>query len=110
MFWQAIMSTAVIAINVAYGLPFLCRLIWTRNTMPKGPFSLGRASIPVNIIALIWIAFFAIILCFPGVSPVDAVSMNYASLMIGAVVLFALVFWTINGRYHYRGPLQNVHE
>jgi amino acid transporter len=104
------MSSAVIAINVAYGLPFFCRIVWTRNVPLNGPFSLGKASIPVNLIALVWIAFFAVILCFPSLSPVDAASMNYASLMIGAVVVFALGFWFVNGRYHYKGPLQNVHE
>ncbi|CAO3673113.1 unnamed protein product [Umbelopsis vinacea] len=108
VFWQAIMSTAVIAVNISYGLPFFCRLMWTRNTMPKGPFSLGKASIPVNIISLAWICLFAVILCFPSVSPVNPVTMNYASLMIGAVLLFAMFFWLVSGRHFYKGPMQNV--
>lgn len=108
VFWQAIMSTAVIAVNISYGFPFFCRLMWTRNTMPKGPFSLGKASIPVNIISLAWICLFAVILCFPSVSPVSPVAMNYASLMIGAVLLFAMFFWLVSGRHFYKGPTQNV--
>ncbi|KAH8554093.1 amino acid/polyamine transporter I [Umbelopsis sp. PMI_123] len=108
VFWQAIMSTAVIAVNISYGLPFFCRLMFTRNTMQKGPFSLGKYSIPINIISLIWISFFAVILCFPSGFPVFAVSMNYASLMVGAVLLFALFFWIVSGRHFYKGPMQNA--
>lgn len=102
------MSTAVIAVNISYGLPFFCRLVFTRNSMEKGPFNLGKWSLPINVISLIWISFFAVILCFPAVSPVSPVSMNYASLMIGAVLLFALFFWIVSGRRFYKGPMQNA--
>ncbi|KAG2180557.1 hypothetical protein INT44_003561 [Umbelopsis vinacea] len=108
VFWQAIMSTAVIAVNISYGLPFFCRLVFSRNTMEKGPFNLGKWSLPINAVSLIWISFFAVILCFPAVSPVSPVSMNYASLMIGAVLLFALFFWIVSGRHFYKGPMQNA--
>ncbi|KAG1171685.1 hypothetical protein G6F70_006816 [Rhizopus microsporus] len=55
IYWQAIMSTAVISVNISYGLPLLCRLIWTRNKMPKGPFSLGKFGLPLNAISVAWI-------------------------------------------------------
>lgn len=106
VYWQAIMSAAVISINVSYSLPFLCRLIWSRNTMPKGPFSLGKWGVPLNIISIIWACFFGIILCLPSVSPVDATSMNWASLMIGAVMIFAVAFWFISGRRKFAGHIQ----
>lgn len=82
--------------------------MFTRNTPLDGPFRLGKFSIPLNIISLAWITFFAVILCFPSVSPVDAQTMNYASLMIGAVLLFALFFWFVSGRHFYKGPMQNA--
>ncbi|KAI9021708.1 amino acid/polyamine transporter I [Phycomyces nitens] len=108
IYWKAIMSTAVICINISYGLPLACRLIWTRKDMPKGPFNLHGWSIPLNIISVFWILFFGVILCIPSLHPVEAESMNWASLMIGAVVIFAMGFWFISGRKNYKGPVQTT--
>lgn len=97
------MSTAVICINISYGLPLFCRLIWVRNSMPKGPFSLGKLGVPLNVIAVAWVCFFSVILCVPSVSPVTPSTMNWASLMLGGVTIFSLIFWYISGRHHYKG-------
>ncbi|KAI9314156.1 amino acid permease-domain-containing protein [Dichotomocladium elegans] len=110
VYWSAIMSTAVICVNVAYGLPFVCRLIFMRGEFSRGPFHLGRWSFLVNVIAVSWIAFFGVILCFPNVSPVDAETMNWASVMIGAVLTFSLTFWFLGGRKNYKGPMQTLGE
>ncbi|KAI9497735.1 amino acid/polyamine transporter I [Zychaea mexicana] len=110
VYWSAIMSTAVICINVSYGLPFVCRLIWRRQDMPKGRFDLGQYSLPINIIAIAWIAFFCVILCIPTVSPVAPETMNWACLMIGAIVIFSLAFWFLGGRRTYKGPMQTLAE
>lgn len=77
--------------------------MWKRNEMEKGPFNLGRLSVPINLIAVLWIAFFSVILCIPTVHPVEAVTMNWSSLMIGAVAIFSLTFWMIIGRKNYKG-------
>ncbi|GAA5813672.1 hypothetical protein MFLAVUS_007158 [Mucor flavus] len=106
IYWQAIMSTAVVSINAAYGIPFLCRLIWVRNDMPRGPFSLGRFGLALNFISVVWIIFFSIILCIPSVSPVTPDTMNWASVMIGGVMIFSLFFWFISGRKNYGGKNQ----
>ncbi|KAG1051465.1 hypothetical protein G6F52_003954 [Rhizopus delemar] len=101
VYWEAIMSAAVISINVSYGIPLLCRLIWVRNNMPKGPFSLGKFGLPLNFISVVWVCFFGVVLCFPSVDPVDPETMNWASLMIGAVMLFSIFFWFTSGRHKY---------
>ncbi|KAI9359504.1 amino acid/polyamine transporter I [Pilaira anomala] len=103
IYWQAIMSAAVISINIAYCLPFLCRLIWVRDDMPKGPFHLGKYGLLLNLISVIWISFFSIILCIPSVSPVTPDTMNWASIMIGGVMLLSLFFWFISGHKNYGG-------
>ncbi|KAL1934990.1 hypothetical protein VTP01DRAFT_4130 [Rhizomucor pusillus] len=108
VYWSAIMSTAVICINVAYGLPNFCRLIWTRRNMQKGPFNLGRYSVPINIFAVVWIAFFTVILCIPAVFPVAPETMNWTCLMIGVVLIFSLGFWFVQGRHSYVGPIQTL--
>ncbi|CAO3626413.1 unnamed protein product [Cunninghamella echinulata] len=110
IYWQAILATAVICVNVSYGLPLFCRIIWRRNIKFDGPFKLGKASLPLNIISVLWIMFFSVILCIPTRYPVTTVNMNWSSLMIGAVVIFSYFFWSISGRKFYKGPMQNIHE
>ncbi|CAO3609293.1 unnamed protein product [Cunninghamella blakesleeana] len=110
VYWQAILATAVICVNASYGFPLFCRLVWKRHVKLDGPFKLGKASLPLNFVAVIWIIFFSIILCIPQRYPVTPVNMNYASLMIGAVVIFSGFFWVISGRKFYKGPMQNIHE
>lgn len=90
------------------GLPNFCRLIWTRRNMQKGPFNLGRYSVPINIFAVVWIAFFTVILCIPAVFPVAPETMNWTCLMIGVVLIFSLGFWFVQGRHSYVGPIQTL--
>ncbi|KAL0136783.1 amino acid/polyamine transporter I [Mucor lusitanicus] len=108
VYWQAIMSAAVISINVSYGLPLLCRLIWVRNDMPKGPFHLGKFGLPLNFISVVWASFFAVILCIPSASPVNPENMNWSSLMIGAVMCFSIFFWFVSGRHTFKGVVQST--
>lgn len=110
VYWQAIMSAAVISINVSYALPLLCRLIWVRNDMPKGPFSLGKFGLPLNVISVIWACFFGVILCIPSFHPVEPETMNWASVMIGGVMIFSVFFWFISGRKTYKGIHETVTE
>ncbi|CEP07950.1 hypothetical protein [Parasitella parasitica] len=100
------MSAAVISINVSYGLPLLCRLIWVRGDMPKGPFNLGKLSIPLNSISCIWVIFFGVILCIPSVSPVAADTMNWASVMICGIMGLSVIFWFKS----YKGPVETNEE
>ncbi|KAI8146477.1 amino acid/polyamine transporter I [Fennellomyces sp. T-0311] len=109
-YWSAIMSTAVICLNVSYGLPYLCRLIWKRHSLPRGPFSLGRYSVLVNVVSVTWIGFFIVILCIPASHPVTVKNMNWSSLMIGGTLIFSLAFWFSSGRKNYKGPMQNVDD
>ncbi|KAG2222496.1 hypothetical protein INT45_012810 [Circinella minor] len=108
VYWSAMMSTSVICLNVAYGLPYFCRLVWKRDIVHRGPFNLGRYSLIINFFAVAWIAFFGVILCIPSVHPVDPVTMNWASLMIGAILIFSLVFWFISGRKNFKGPIKTL--
>lgn len=110
VYWQAIMSASVICINVSYGIPLLCRIIWARNTFSKGPFNLGRFGLIINVISCIWICFFGVILCIPSVSPVAADTMNWASVMIVGIMGFSVVFWITNGRKYYKGPIHTTED
>jgi len=40
--------------------------------------------------------------------PVTAANMNWGSLMYGAVVIFATVYYAVHGKYKYVAPVDRV--
>lgn len=63
-----------------------------------GPFTLGRFSKPVNIIAIVWTVFVSTILFFPPSYPVTALNMNYAVAFAGFIAVFALSWWYLGAK------------
>ena len=82
----------------------------TRKDIPIrwGPFRLGRAGIPVNVIAIAY-SIVGIFFSFwpPGVDP-TATTMNWSVAVYGGVLLFSLGFWAVHGRKVYTGPIVEV--
>ena len=80
------------------------------NSMRPGPYQMGNAvGYTVNILSCLYIILFVVIYCFPYSLPVNAVNMNYASLIIGAISIFAAIWWLVRGGT-YVGPQAMVHE
>ena len=75
-----------------------------------GPWCVkGNWGIANNIVAcgyLILIAFFSY---WPAVIPVSAKTMNYSSLVLGAVAIASMAYYYIWARKTYRGPIVEVH-
>ena len=94
---------------VAASLILLRRL--TNQDIPVrwGPFTLGRAGIPITLIAIAY-SIIGIFFSFwpPGVDP-TATSMNWSVAVYGGVLLFSFGFWAIYGRKVYKGPIQETH-
>ncbi|KAK6383180.1 hypothetical protein LTR65_010361 [Meristemomyces frigidus] len=70
----------------------------------EGPFTLGRWSKPLNILAISWVLFISVVLFCPTANPVTATNMNYAIVVAGAVGLFSLGWWWAGARNKYTGP------
>lgn len=66
---------------------------------------MGKFSIFVNGYACIWTLFVTIIFILPTVRPVGGDTMNYAIAFLGAILLFAAIFWYLTGKKFYTGPL-----
>lgn len=69
-----------------------------------GPWSLGRASIPLNVLGFLFLLFTSITFNFPTVYPVDRDNMNYTSAAVGVIALISLVTWVAGGRRSFTGP------
>ena len=52
-----------------------------------GPWQLGRWSRPVGWIAVIWIAFIAILFVLPQAAPITPLNFNYAIIAVGVVLV-----------------------
>ncbi|KAK3074081.1 polyamine transporter tpo5 [Teratosphaeriaceae sp. CCFEE 6253] len=51
----------------------------------EGPYTLGRWSRPLNIVAISWVLFISVVLFFPTTKPVTATNMNYAIAVAGFI-------------------------
>lgn len=79
------------------------------NSMRPGPYQMGHyLGYGVNIISCLYIMVFVVIYSFPYSLPVDALDMNYASLIAGAVSIFAAFWWFVRGG-DYVGPKAMAH-
>ncbi|KAL8855020.1 MAG: hypothetical protein Q9221_000217 [Calogaya cf. arnoldii] len=87
----------------------LCRkLDEKRANLVYGPFSLGRAGVPIIVLALLYSIIGVFFSFWPPTSVVDAVTMNWSIAVFGGVLLFSLLFWGLHGRKVYTGPIWEI--
>jgi choline transport protein len=107
----AILSLTVVALNLSYLFPvvaMLYRRIRTPSVLVWGPWRMSNAGgMIANIISICWITFVTVFLLLPAMKPVTALNMNYASAVLGGVLIFATIDWFVRGRKQYVGPLKH---
>ncbi|MGX7828461.1 amino acid permease [Actinokineospora sp. 24-640] len=101
--YAAVTSIAVIGLYIAYVLPTLLRLRQGDRFEP-GPWSLGRWSRPIGIVAVVWVGFIAVLFMLPQVSPVTAETFNYTPVAVLVVLGFAGIWWLVSARHWFTGP------
>jgi len=106
--FNAILSSAAVAVMLSYGMPLLCRIFWPNTLGERGPFHLGRYSWAVNVASAAFTLFVCILFILPTSVPVSAINMNYAIVAIGGVLLLITVSWFAYGVRHYKGPVSTV--
>jgi amino acid permease (GABA permease) len=99
----AVTSIAVIGLYIAYGIPILLRLR-AGDRFQRGPWHLGRWSIPVGTIAVVWIGFIAILFVLPQVFPISWSTFNYAIVAVFVVAVGTGVWWLASARRWFTGP------
>src|SRR5207302_1461576 len=95
---RAMTALSTIALYASYGLPIAAGL-WARATgrwKERGPWDLGRHSLWVNLLSLLWIAVLTALFVLP---PNQIAGLTFA----GCLVLLAL-FWFLWMRRRFRGP------
>jgi hypothetical protein len=107
--YSAIAGLSTICLYISYVLPVVCKLVYP-NIFVRGPFHLGQFSVPINIIAVIWVSFIVVLFVLPPVYPVTAKTMNYASVGIGTLIISAGLGYAFSARHWFRGPISNVNS
>ena len=99
--YQAVTGISTIGLYLSYGIPLLLKLravrrgLWTNRA--NGPWSLGAWSVPVNLIAMIWIAFITVLFVLP---PNELTGYVFTGALF---VMLAFYFLRVRGKF--RGPV-----
>lgn len=97
-------GVATICLSTSYGVPVLVNLIQRRKPVQGSPFSLGKFGVLINTICIVWICFAVVIFCMPVSLPVDAGTMNYASVVFAGFATIAILWYFVYARKNFTGP------
>ncbi|RMZ91501.1 hypothetical protein DV736_g1274, partial [Chaetothyriales sp. CBS 134916] len=109
---QAITSLGALATLFSYYLTIGC-LLYRRlsgRPLPARRWSLGAWGMAINIAALLFLTPLIFFITWPLVTPVDATSFNWSSVMLVGVLIMAMIYYVIKGRKEYVGPVVYVHR
>ncbi|OBZ76216.1 Amino-acid permease BAT1 [Grifola frondosa] len=84
--FNAILSSAAIAVMLSYLQPILIRVLWPSTLPEPGPFNLGRWSWPINLASALFTVFICVLFILPIAHPTNSLNMNYAVVAIGGVI------------------------
>jgi amino acid transporter len=99
----AITSIAVIGLYVAYVAPVFLRLRAGKRFV-EGPWSLGRWSRPIGIIATLWVAVIFVLFMLPQFLPITVSSFNYTPVVFLVVLGGAALWWAVSAKNWFKGP------
>lgn len=110
--FNAFIGTGLILQQITYAFPAALLMyrgrssIWLPQTRYfKLPSVLGWIA---NMVTVFVAVFVLIFYTFPVAMPVTGTNMNYASVVIGVMALFAALNWFLHARKHYHGPRLDV--
>nr|CAB3489004.1 unnamed protein product [Digitaria exilis] len=74
----------------------------------KSPFNLGRYSVLVGWIAVLWVATITVLFSLPVSYPVTKDTLNYTPVAVGGLFTLILLSWIISARHRFKGPVTNL--
>jgi len=107
---DAVFAISVVGLYTAYAIPIAARYLGDSN-FKTGPFGLGIFSLPVAIVAVLFMAFFCVVVLFPSTPQTRVEDMNYTVVVLGGVMTFSLVWYYFpkyGGVHWFRGPVSNI--
>jgi amino acid transporter len=112
--YAAITSIATIGLYIAYILPIILRFRMG-DKFQVGPWNLGRWYKPLNIIAMIWVAFISILFIMPVTDTAvpwndnfDYKTANYAPVALVIVIGAVGIWWMVSAKHWFKGPIHTI--
>ncbi|KAM3531007.1 hypothetical protein MY4038_004679 [Beauveria bassiana] len=103
--FNAIISAAVVTLDLSYAMPIAVNCLQGRKTLPdrdwKLPMWLGWTC---DIIALSYIAITTVLFVFPPQRQVTGSNMNYCIVAFAIILAISIFQWIVDGRKNYAGP------
>ncbi|KAF1851630.1 amino acid transporter [Cucurbitaria berberidis CBS 394.84] len=108
--FYGIMAGVLVFFQLSYFLPIFVNATYARWNGKQHPsaWSMGRFGWIVDIISCFCTAFIFIFMSFPVYMPLTATTMNYASVIFGAVAVLSTVLWFSYARSRYNGPIYSL--
>src|SRR5215216_1876215 len=110
----AVVSIAVIGLYIAYVAPVYLRLRAGDSFVP-GSWTLGAKYRWMCTLSVIWVAICVVIFSLPFTPAAvffsddfDWKAVNYAPLMVGALVIAVGVWWLVSARHSFTGPVRTI--
>ncbi|KAJ6543330.1 amino acid/polyamine transporter I [Mycena sp. CBHHK59/15] len=103
-------TLGVVGQYVANSIPITARYLGGQE-FKRGPFHLGAFSMPVAIIAVLWMWFMTVVLMFPTAPDPVPQTMNYTVVVMGGVLFLALGYYYLpryGGVHWFNGPVSNI--
>lgn len=97
-------GVATMCLNMSYGLPILISVLRGRKLIKHSSYSLSRFGLVINIGTICWISFAFVLFCMPVSLPVNASTMNYASVVFAGFATISVVWYFVHGRKDFTGP------
>jgi len=106
--FQAMVSIATIGLYIAYALPILFRITLARKKFVKGPFNLGRFSLLIGWVAVLWVVTITVLFSLPVAYPITKNTLNYTPVAVGGLLVLTLGSWLLHARHWFKGPVRNI--
>ncbi|KAL1746178.1 amino acid permease-domain-containing protein [Schizophyllum fasciatum] len=106
----AVFTMSVVCQYIGFTVPIVARWVGGTKFVP-GPFSLGKLSLPVSIIAASYMTFMIVVFLFPADPAPEAPTMNWSVVVVGGVLLLSLGYYYLpvyGGTHWFTGPVSTI--
>jgi amino acid transporter len=106
----ALFSIGAIAQFVAFAIPIAIRVFFVGHRFRKGPWHLGPFGPYIGGLGVAFVLLMVPILCLPSVTKGDLTPdlMNWTCLVYGGPMLAVTIWWVVDARHWFTGPVVNV--
>jgi len=109
--FAAVTSISTVGYQASYLIPIVLRLTSGKHIFTQDRnFNLGRFSVPLNIISLVFLGITTVFLFFPQASPITADNFNWALAVTPAFFLVAIAYWAYWAKDNFKGPVHTLEK